>query len=295
MASANASSDPHLAAELPAFLADVAINYGDIPRYLPDAVVRGVLYEASKTEALLEVPDIARLHIRRDTISVSPLRYDCLTALGPYLRCTPVMIVALLRGGFGASGAAVAGPDGAVVIFGRTVSGKSMLAAALMKRGLQLMADDAVPIFLDTDGHAMVFPVWPEMILWQEAVDALFAELPPWLGRADGEIPRRAIGRELYCDYPMPLKRVYVLHPDRLEGGVSEHIAKGSAGLLQGAMIPYQPELAAALIDPTALLRLWGAIDAGRTQTLKFPQHNVAEMDELADGIVKDCGWLSPI
>jgi hypothetical protein len=288
-------SDPHLAAELPTFLAEVKIAYGDVPQFLPDAVVRGVLYEASRTEALLEVPDIARLHIRRNAITVMPLGQDIVAALGPYLRRTPLMVLMLLRGGFGASGAALAGPDGAIVIVGRTVSGKSTLAAALMKRGLHLMADDVAPIALDSDGRALVFPVWPEIILWQEACEALFAAAPPWLDVVEGEIPRRAVARERWCDRPMPLKRLYVLHPDRLEGAVEESPPEGFAKITRGMLIPYQPELAAALFDPAALLHLYGAIGAGFMKTLVFPQAAISEMDELAQGIIKDCGWPSLI
>lgn len=283
-----ADRDPGLAAELPDFLAGVQIAYADVPRYLPDAIVRGVLYEASRTEALLEVPDIAHLHIHSEHIAVSSAGRDVATVLGPYLRCTPVMVLMLLRGGFGANAAALAGPDGAVVVMGRTVSGKSTLAAALMKRGLRLMADDAALLALDRDGTPWVFPVWPELVLWPEAVDALFGNAPPWLGKADCEIPRRMIARERYCDRPMPVKRLYVLRPERLDGGGRNAAGEG---VVPETLLPYQPELAAALGDPAALLRLHRAIDALPVQTLAFPQSVIAEMDELADGIVADCGW----
>ncbi|GAA0584565.1 hypothetical protein [Rhizomicrobium electricum] len=276
MTSPCAGSD--LAAELPAVVADVRVVYGDVPRYLPDAIVRGVLYEASRSEALLDVPGIARLHIRRDVLTVQPLGHDIAAVLGPYLRSTPLMVLMLLRGGFGTSAAALAGPDGAIVVMGRTVSGKSTLAAALMKRGWRLMADDAAPLVVDPDGTVSVYPVWPEMILWQEAVDILFGRAPAWLGDAAGEIPRRTIARERYCREPMPLKRLYMLRPERLEG------AAESNGV--DALLPYQPELAVALSDPAALSRLRHAI--GETRTLAFPQTAVTEMDDLAERIIAD-------
>jgi hypothetical protein len=125
-----------------------------------------------------------------------------------------------------------------------------------------------------------VSPVWPELILWQEAVDALFADAPPWLGDAQSEIPRRAIARERFCDRPMPLKRLYLLRPERL----------ASPGDVENALIPYQPELAAALADPAALHRLSSAV-AGRVQTLAFSQVDLSEMEDLADRIIADCGW----
>lgn len=286
--------DPLLTAEMPAYLSAVSIGYGHVPRYLQDAVVRGVLYEASTTEALLEVPDIARLHIRRDAVIVEPLRGGSPMDLGPYLRRTPLMALAMLNGGFCVNGAAVAGPDGAVVVIGRTVSGKSTLAAALMKRGLRLMADDAAILSLGQDGVVRAFSVWPEMILWQEAVAALFGSVPQWLTLEGGEVPRYRVSHEWFCAQAMPVKRIYVLRPSRLETAIHHDAATGFSSLVQGQLLPYHSELAAALVDRAVLLRLYGAVDCGKIQTLTFPQHDIAEMDDLAQRLIEDCGWSTP-
>ena len=292
MASANPGSDPELAALLPACMAELRIFYGAVPRALLDAVVHGVLYEASKTEALLEIPGLARLRVARNEIAVALAPDAAAQDLGPYLRRTPLMVVMLLRGGFSCSAAAVAGPDGAVLLIGTTVSGKSTLAAALIKRGLRLLADDAAPLVLGQSGAIEVLPVWPELLLWPDAVRTLFGKTPIWLQDSTGEIPWRAVTPERFCAEPMPLRRLYLLSPDRLEDAVSQNAVSGFAKLLSGMVMPYQADLTAALVDPVALLHLYGALNATvKTDTLAFPRRAVSEMGDIADRIMQDCGW----
>ena len=294
MASARPGSDPALAALLPVWAGDVRISYGEVPASFPDSIGRGVLYDVSSSTLLLEIPDIARLHIERDAIVVAPLIADAAAALGPYLRRTPLMALTLLRGGFACGAAAVAGPDGAVLLLGATGSGKSTLAAALMQCGLRLLADDAAPLVLDGGGNATVRPVWPELILWDDAVCALFGEAPPWLQSSDGEIPVREVTRARFCADDMPLKGIYVLSPVRLENEISQSTLSGFGRLLSSLLIPYHTEIAMALLDPTLLLRLYGAASAiAGTHTLKFLQRDVKEMNALAERIMQDCGWLS--
>ena len=294
MASARPGSDPALAALLPVWAGDVRIAYGEVPGTLPDSIGRGVLYDVSSSALLLEIPDIARLHIARDALVVAPLIADAAAALGPHLRRTPLMALTMLRGGFACCGAAVAGPDGAVLLLGATGTGKSTLAAALMRRGLRLLADDAAPLVLDEGGNAKVRPVWPELILWDDALCALFGEAPPWLQSSDGEIPIREVTHAHFCADDMPLKGIYVLSPDRSEDDVSQSALSGFGRLLNSLLIPYQTEIAVALLDPTVLLRLYGAASAiAGIHTLKLLRRDVNEMNALAERIMRDCGWLS--
>jgi hypothetical protein len=77
MASASAGSDPRPAAELPAFTTEVLIGYSDIRRFLPDAILRDALYEAT----LLEVPNVARLHIRRGAWTLSAAQHPSVSTV----------------------------------------------------------------------------------------------------------------------------------------------------------------------------------------------------------------------
>jgi hypothetical protein len=91
----------------------------------------------------------------------------------------------------------------------------------------------------------------------------------------------------------MPLKGIYVLSTDS-EDDISQSNVSGFRRLLNSLLIPYQAEIALALVDPTALLRLYGAASAiSRTHTLEVLKRDVKEMHALAERIMQDCGWLS--
>ncbi len=44
--------------------ADVTIRLGDVPDSLPDAVNKGVLYQSTETEFLLQIDQVARYHVQ---------------------------------------------------------------------------------------------------------------------------------------------------------------------------------------------------------------------------------------
>ena len=95
MASARPGSDPGWRRCCP-FGPVMRIAYGEVPTTFPDSIGRGLLYDVSRSALLLEIPDIARLHITRDAVVVAPLMTDAAAALGPHLRRTPLMALTLL-------------------------------------------------------------------------------------------------------------------------------------------------------------------------------------------------------
>lgn len=295
MASASFASDAALAALMPAWLG-VPVRWGTVPPFLPDAVARGVLHEASRTESILTVPEVARIHVCRDSVTVAGSAINTVQRIGPYLRRTPLMALMLLHGGFACSGAAVAGPDGAVLIVGPTATGKSTLAAALLARGLRLLADDAAPLFVGDDGNAIVLPVWPELLLWPDAVRSLFGDAPPWLEpKPVDRVPYWSVRADRFCPQPMALRRIYRLQPDALEETPTAEPITGLALLANGVLMPHQIEQASALADPAALLRMHGAASRAEVESIRFSRRDPGEVNEIADAIMKDCGWPSAI
>ncbi len=281
---------------LPACIADLRIVIGEVPLTLQSSSTEGVLWQATSKELLLEFPDTARLLVSSDEIVVAPLAADAFDRIGPFLRRAPLMAVMLLRGAFACNGAAVVGPDGAVLLLGVTVAGKSTLAAALMKRGLRLMADDAAPIVLDASGRATIAPVWPELMLWSDATAKVFPSgTPDWLARRSPvppEAPYWDIGRDRFCPQPARLKAAYRIGRNALSETIGSTAHKGISALLHGALMPHHGRMAAALADHAAVLRIYGAVTAACTiQEIKLPYLGVGELEDLADRIMQDCEW----
>lgn len=286
---ADGSRATALAAELPGWI-DTPVGWGTVPDSLDGALSRGVFFEASRSEALITIPDIARVHVRRDAITVAPLASDAAARIGPYLRRTPFLALLMLHGGYACDGAMVASPQGALLIAGPSLSGKSSLAAALVERGLSLLADDAAPIFAGPDGRALGAPLWPELLLWPDSVRGLFGEAPAWLGPERGTIAFRDVARERFATQMFALRRIYRLLP---EGAPEVPVGAPMdifARIAMGAAPAYQAEIATALGQPPALDRIFAALDRVEVRTVRVSRAGMAEITSLADRIAEEFG-----
>lgn len=296
MGSARTDNDACLAASLPACLADLRIAVGEVPESLEGSTASGILWQATPRQLLLEIPDRARVLVSRDEILVMPFASDALAGIGVLLRGTPFAAAMFLRGHFACNAAAVAGPEGAVLLIGRTATGKSTLAAALMQRGLRLLADDSASIMLDPTGTAMIAPLWPELVNLSDAESGLFNDgMPPWLERhpcAAFDYPYWKVHSDRFCPTERPLKAAYHLRRDRVVHGIQFTPVVGLEMLARRMIVPYQAAIADAFIDPGKLLRVYGAVSARcPIIDVRVPIRNAGSFAEVADGIMRDCGW----
>ena len=96
--------------------------------------------------------------------------------------------------------------DACAVVVGRSGAGKSTLAAELQRRGLDVLADDVVPI--DRDGNAL--PGHPRIKLWEDALARLGVD-PTGLERVAQSVDKFQLPIESRWTEPLPLRWVYVL------------------------------------------------------------------------------------
>jgi hypothetical protein len=117
------------------------------------------------------------------------------------------------RGHFPLHASAVRIGDSAVAFAGRSGAGKSSLAAALLRRGHTLLADDVCALDLSAPEAPLVLPSFPRLKLWDDSLKALDLE-------SDG-LPRAATGARkfhfcqpgLFDGSPARLRAVYLLQP----------------------------------------------------------------------------------
>ena len=101
--------------------------------------------------------------------------------------------------------------DACAVVVGRSGAGKSTLAAELQRRGLDVLADDVVPV----DRHGTALPGYPRIKLWEDAVTRLGVD-PAGLERVAQAVDKFQLPIERTWSEPLPLRWVYVL--ERHEG-----------------------------------------------------------------------------
>jgi hypothetical protein len=101
--------------------------------------------------------------------------------------------------------------DACAVVVGRSGAGKSTLAAELQRRGLDVLADDVVPV----SREGMALPGYPRIKLWEDAVARLGVD-PAGLERVAQAVDKFQLPIERSRSEALPLRWVYVL--ERHEG-----------------------------------------------------------------------------
>jgi hypothetical protein len=155
----------------------VALRFGATPGQLTGSTQRLGLCEASESEFLLSIPQVARYHVTRAAITVTPASeasdakvrlFLFGSAMGALLHLNDVLIL---------HGAAIRRTDGGCAVFcGRSTSGKSTTAAALVQRGYAPMADDIAAVHFDAAGQAWLHPGLARGKLWGDALEQLGME-----------------------------------------------------------------------------------------------------------------------
>ncbi len=166
------SVDPGLPRVLPP---DLEWEEGAVPHRLPRAAFRGPLVEASTTHGLFRMPGVGRYLLPPTgpvIVAASPGAgqddIDC------FFSTSVAALAGLLAGLYPLHGAAVALDSRAVVILGPAGVGKSTLAAALVGRGHQLLADGVILI---ERSPCRVAPTTTDVRLWPDAAQALGLDL----------------------------------------------------------------------------------------------------------------------
>lgn len=171
-----------------------------VPHELARPVVRETLFEASRDELLLRVPNVARFLVPREG---PVLAQRAPGATDADLRCfrdeTVAAASAVLRGELVLRGAAVSIRGRAVVLCGRSAAGKSALAAALAQRGHAVLADAVTVVGGGTEKALAVAPVAPEPVLWPDAAKEL------GLSPEEGRLVRPPLTKRAYSLGPDPV------------------------------------------------------------------------------------------
>jgi len=165
-------------------------------------------------EVLLEFPTAGRFLVRSGKeIVVDPAPGAFESEVRAYLLGTAFGVLCHQRGITPLHASAIDITDGFVAFVGESGAGKSTLAAALARRGHQVVADDVCFLQLDRKRHIKAWPGIARIRLWEAAVRALGCDgagvEPEMHGYNKYFIPVR---QPRNLNRPRHLTRVYELH-----------------------------------------------------------------------------------
>jgi hypothetical protein len=180
---------------------------------LSEPTTRGVAYQATSTQFLVQASDIARYLISDGCeIIIERLSPDKTDAIRLFL-LGPVFAALLhQRGYLPLHGSALETAKGAVIFAGPSGRGKSTLAAAFMLRGYRILADDISTLRTDSDGRILLQPAFPQLKLWADSVNKIGAD-PASLHRVRPELEKYGLRFQAeFALTPQPLHAVYILN-----------------------------------------------------------------------------------
>ena len=276
---------------LPGWLDDATVRLEAVPVPFVGETASGALWKAAPGRFLLAVRDVARYLVKDGrTITIDPEPSASADDVARFARMTPMAALLYQRGMAVIHGAAAVRNDRAVLIAGDSAQGKSTLLAELICRGWEMLADDLVPVTLDNEASPVVLPTFPELILWQDAVERLRSG-----GLARAQLPQPVCAsprgtwslstQMLMRSKPCRLESIWSLSTHARDRVEVEEI-RGARGFELVTNSAYNTRVAHALLDPVVRMRVEGAVVARcNLRLLRRPRGrwSAGELGELID------------
>jgi len=152
---------------------DAVIIEGPVPKDLPCITSQGAFYQASFNDFLLRVDRIGAIRVQNgDTIIVERDSFCSPEEFRIYILGSGLGALLHQKGIFAIHGSAIETDKGGLIISGVSSSGKSTLAASLVKMGFKAISDDIAAIHLRNNKLLLHHGI-PSLKLWGNVVKAL--------------------------------------------------------------------------------------------------------------------------
>ena len=255
------------------------------PNRTPDGESVSHLYRIDSLE-ILRFPRIADFYLQDDRIDchVQDPELVELRLLGPVLsywlerRSIPTL-----------HASAVAIDRRAVAFLSRQGSGKTGLAAALMRAGCPLLTDDVLPVE-DREGTFFVRPGYPQMRMWPDEA-AWFVERWEELPLVHPQVTKRRVpvgedGFGAFLDSPLSLACLYI--PERRVDGPVEIVdVPPRDALIELVRYSFSPHLvAAAGLQPFRFDLFARLVQRVPVRRLRYPA-GFERLPEIADALLR--------
>lgn len=265
---------------------DVRVALGPVPAEgLPEGQQIGPFLWCSRNALWLQVHRVGRFLIRDgNAILIDPEPAASEDSLRLFLLGPAMGALLMQRGLLILHGNAIRVGDGCLVCVGDSGAGKSTLAAAFLRRGQTVLADDLVPV----DAQGLALPGFPRIKLWQDTARQLGIETTA-LRRIHPELEKFHYPLlHAFADRPLPVRWVYILEPHPAPDIAVEPL-QGKDRFQPLRHHSYRKRYLEGMASRQEHLRLVANL-AGRCRVarVKRPQSGFA-LDPLVDRLLADC------
>lgn len=201
---------------------DLVIDLGPVPARLDDTVIdQPLLQIAADGTCRFQVPDVATYLIDPggQRVTIDPVLPPEAPDIRVFLLGTVFGILCFRRGLLPLHASCVRVGDRAIALAGPSGMGKSTLAAALLRRGHAVLADDVTVLDLTAAEGVRVLPAFPRLKLWRDAAARL--DIPiQGLERSRVTLDKYHFPiADAFCAEPLPLSAVFHLDTGAQPGG----------------------------------------------------------------------------
>jgi len=265
---------------------DLTIRLGEVPPIAEPVCGGPLLQVAADGSCRFEVAAVAayRVDAGGREITIAPAVDSDSPDVRVFLFGTVFAIVCFRRNLLPLHASVVKIAGKAVAFSGASGAGKSTLAAAFLKRGYAILADDVAVVDPAAPGRALVWPAMPRLKLWRDMMDG-FAFDTDGLERARVQLEKYHLPVETFAPEPVPLAAVYHLVEAREQRHEEMRLLSGVEAFLALDRAVYRRQLGLRLVGKEELFaRSRAAASAVRSVRLSRLV-SLARADAIVDQI----------
>jgi hypothetical protein len=151
--------------------AQVKICLGQVPKTLPDSLIKNPWYEVSRNAYLLRVEGIAEYYVQNgETVTIAPAGETPPEDIRIFLLTSVMAQLLHQRHMFVLHGSAVMFQGKAVLFLGPAMAGKTSLALQLYQQGYPFLIDE-LSVAVMENGKMMLLPGIARLAVWQDTLE----------------------------------------------------------------------------------------------------------------------------
>jgi hypothetical protein len=197
---------------------DIHVRWGEVPVVLAESRKSTARFQAKPGCLLFTAEHVARLLISNgNQVLVEKLPDAEEAAVRAFVLGSALGAILHQRGLLPIHASGIKTGDGCVMFCGRPGTGKSTLAGMFLQRGYELHADDICVIRVDKEGTPWVYPAYPQLKLWGDALEKMGNE-PSTYCPLQSLTEKFAVPALRFSWEPLTINRIFILAPREKDG-----------------------------------------------------------------------------